>query len=126
MRRLLVCVFSVRRQVIKGSIIYFYDTLSASGYLPTMHPLLPRILALLEPLCDIFVAADEMVATAYLPYTEPQTMKVEAVSEDLIEIAAKIKQKLRFDDFGITHRKGKFLSLFDVKPAFRCPLTRIE
>jgi len=50
------------------------------------------------------------VVTADLPYTEPQTMKVEAVSEDLIEIAARIKQKLRFDDFGITHRKGEFTS----------------
>jgi len=69
--------------------------------------------ACLEPLCNIFVAADEVVVTADLPYVEPETVKVEAVSEDLIEIVAKMRQKLRFDDFGITHRKGEFSS-------FRC------
>jgi len=53
------------------------------------------------------------VVTADLPYVEPETVKVEAVSEDLIEIVAKMRQKLRFDDFGITHRKGEFSS-------FRC------
>jgi len=51
------------------------------------------------------------VVTADLPNTEPETVKVEAVSEDLIEIAAKMKRKMRFDDFGITHREGEFSSL---------------
>lgn len=69
--------------------------------------------ACLEPLCNVFVAVDEVVVTADLPYAEPETVKVEAVSEDLIEIGARMKQKLRFDDFGITHRKGEFSS-------FRC------
>jgi len=69
--------------------------------------------ACLEPLCNIFVAADEVVVTADLPYVEPETVKVEAVNEDLIEIGAKMRQKLRFDDFGITHRRGEFSS-------FRC------
>jgi len=69
--------------------------------------------ACLEPLCNIFVAADEVVVTADLPYVEAETVRVEAVSEDLIEIVAKMRQKLRFDDFGITHRRGEFSS-------FRC------
>lgn len=62
----------------------------------------------LEPLCNVFVTPDEVVVTADLPNTEPETVKVEAVSEDLIEIAAKMKRKMRFDDFGITHREGEF------------------
>lgn len=67
----------------------------------------------LEPLCNIFVATDEVVVTADLPYAAPDSIKVSAASEDLIEIAAKMKTKLCFDDFGITHRKGEFSS-------FRC------
>ncbi|MFQ6080142.1 MAG: Hsp20/alpha crystallin family protein [Candidatus Bathyarchaeia archaeon] len=67
----------------------------------------------LEPLCNIFVTTDEVVVTADLPYTEPETVKVEAISEDRLEIGAKMRQKLRFDDFGITHREGEFSS-------FRC------
>ena len=65
----------------------------------------------LEPLCNVFVTPDEVVVTADLPNTEPETLKVKAVSENLIEIAAKMKRKMRFDDFGITHREGEFSSL---------------
>ena len=71
----------------------------------------------LEPLCNIFVTTKEVVVTVDLPYTKPKTVKVEAISEDLIEIEAKMKRKVHFDDFGITHREGEFSS-------FRCQ-TRI-
>lgn len=67
----------------------------------------------LEPLYNIFITPDEAVVTVDLPYTEPQAIKVEAISEDQIEITAKMKRKVCFDDFGITHRKGEFSS-------FRC------
>ena len=65
----------------------------------------------LEPLCNVFVTPDEVVITVDLPNTEHETLKVEALSEDLIEITAKMKRKMRFDDFGITHREGEFSSL---------------
>jgi len=71
----------------------------------------------LEPLCSVFVSADEVVVTADLPNIDPKNIKVEAVGEDLIEINAKMKRKLHFADFGITHRQGEF-------SAFRCQ-TRI-
>ena len=71
----------------------------------------------LEPLCSVFVSADEVVVTADLPNIDPKNIKVEAAEEDLIEITAKMKRKLRFEDFGITHRQGEF-------SAFRCQ-TRI-
>lgn len=62
----------------------------------------------LEPLRSVSVAADEVVITADLPYTKPETVKVEAVSEDLIEIVAEMRGKLRFDDLGIAYRDGEF------------------
>jgi HSP20 family molecular chaperone IbpA len=65
----------------------------------------------LEPLCNVFVTPSEVVVTADLPNTEPKAVRVETVSENLIEIAAKMKRKMRFDDFGITHREGEFSSL---------------
>jgi HSP20 family molecular chaperone IbpA len=65
----------------------------------------------LEPLCNVFVTPDEVVITADLPNAEHESVKVEALSEDLIEITAKMKRKMRFDDFGITHREGEFSSL---------------
>lgn len=71
----------------------------------------------LEPLCSVFVSADEVVVTADLPNIDPKNIKVEAAGEDLIEIKAKMKKKLHFEDFGITHRQGEF-------SAFRCQ-TRI-
>jgi len=71
----------------------------------------------LEPLCSVFVSVDEVVVTADLPNIDPKNIKVEAVEEDIIEITAKMKRKIHFEDFGITHRQGEF-------SAFRCQ-TRI-
>jgi HSP20 family protein len=67
----------------------------------------------LEPLCSVFVSVDEVIVTADLPNIDPKDIKVEAVGKDLIEITAKMKKKLHFEDFGITHRQGEF-------SAFRC------
>ncbi|MDH5460795.1 MAG: Hsp20/alpha crystallin family protein [Candidatus Bathyarchaeota archaeon] len=63
-----------------------------------------------EPLCNIFVTTDEVVVTADLPYAQPETVEVEAVGENLIEISAKMKHKVKFGDFGISHREGEFSS----------------
>ena len=62
----------------------------------------------IEPLCSVFVAADEVVVTADLPNTNPDTIKVEPVTKDLLEIRAEMKRKVSFEEFGITHRKGEF------------------
>jgi len=51
----------------------------------------------LEPLCD-------------LPYSESNTIRVEPISDDTIEISAKLRRTVSFDDFGVTHRKGEFSS----------------
>jgi HSP20 family molecular chaperone IbpA len=67
----------------------------------------------LEPLCNVFVAADEVVVTADLPNIDPKTINVEATNASTIEIKAGLKRKIRFHDLGITHREGEFTS-------FRC------
>ena len=75
----------------------------------------------LEPLCNIFVTTKEVVVTADLPYAEPKMVRVEAIGEDMIEIEAKMKRKVHFDDFGITHRKGEFSS-FLCQPRIPVPV----
>jgi len=62
----------------------------------------------LEPLCSVFVTPDEVIVTADLPNTNPDTIKVTPVSPDTLEIKAEMKRKIRFDEFGITHRQGEF------------------
>lgn len=62
----------------------------------------------IEPLCNVFVTADEVVVTADLPNTNPDTIKVEPLTSDVLEIKAEMKRKIRFDEFGITHRRGEF------------------
>lgn len=69
----------------------------------------------IEPLCNVFVGPTEVIVTADLPYAEANTIKVEPVDEETLEITAKLRRTLRFDDFGITHRKGEF-------SAFKCQL----
>ena len=62
----------------------------------------------LQALSNVSVTPKEVIVTADLPNIEPSTLKVEAVDENLIEITAKMKKKVRFTDFGIYHRQGEF------------------
>lgn len=61
-----------------------------------------------EPLRDIMVTPTEVIVTVDLPYTEENTVQVKALDEDVLEISAKMKRKIRFEEFGITHYKGEF------------------
>lgn len=65
----------------------------------------------MEPLRDIMVTPTEVTVTVDLPYAEENTIQVKPISKDTIEILAKMKRKVRFDDFGITHYKGEFQTL---------------
>jgi HSP20 family molecular chaperone IbpA len=62
----------------------------------------------LKALSNIFITPREVIVTADLPNIEPETVKVKAVNENVIEITAKMKKKMRFEDLGICHRKGEF------------------
>ena len=62
----------------------------------------------LQALSNVFITPIEVIVTADLPNIEPETVKVEAVNENVIEITAKMKKKVRFADLGICHRQGEF------------------
>jgi HSP20 family molecular chaperone IbpA len=65
----------------------------------------------MEPLRDMTVTHDKVIVTVDLPYSEENTVQVKPISKDTIEISAKMKRKVSFDDFGITHYKGEFQKL---------------
>jgi len=67
----------------------------------------------LEPLFNISVTSDEVIVTADMPYVDPETVEIEALDDDLIEVSAKMRVKLTFEDLGIRHREGEF-------SCFRC------
>jgi HSP20 family molecular chaperone IbpA len=62
----------------------------------------------MEPLRDIMVTANEVIVTVDLPYAEQNTIEVKPIGKDTIEISAKMRRKISFDDFGITHHRGEF------------------
>lgn len=66
----------------------------------------------MEPLRNIMVTPTEVVVTVDLPYAEENTIRVKPISRDTIEILAKMKRKVRFDDFGITQYEGEFETLY--------------
>lgn len=65
----------------------------------------------IEPLRDIMVTPTEVIVTVDLPYTEENTIQVKPLDEKVIQISAKMKRKIRLDDFGITHYTGEFQKL---------------
>jgi len=62
----------------------------------------------LHALSNVFVTPKEVIVTADLPNIELETLNVKAVNENLIEITAKLKKKVQFNDLGIHHRLGEF------------------
>ncbi|MEM1606796.1 MAG: Hsp20/alpha crystallin family protein [Candidatus Bathyarchaeia archaeon] len=62
----------------------------------------------LEPLFNVFVSSDRVVVTVDLPKVDQESVRISRISDDLIEITAKMKMKINFEDFGVTHRKGEF------------------
>ncbi|MEM2393282.1 MAG: Hsp20/alpha crystallin family protein, partial [Candidatus Bathyarchaeia archaeon] len=57
---------------------------------------------------NIVVTGNEVVVTVDLPYTEENTIEVKPISSNTLEISAKMRRKVSFDEFGITHHKGEF------------------
>ncbi|MCX8170927.1 MAG: Hsp20/alpha crystallin family protein [Candidatus Bathyarchaeota archaeon] len=62
----------------------------------------------LEPLFNVFVSSDKVTVTVDLPKADPESIKISILSDNLIEITAKMKMKIHFEDFGVTHRRGEF------------------
>lgn len=62
----------------------------------------------LHALSNVFITPREVIVTADLPYIEPETVQVNTLDENHIEIIAKMKKKVNFNDLGICHRQGEF------------------
>jgi HSP20 family molecular chaperone IbpA len=62
----------------------------------------------IEPLSDIILGATEVVVTMDLPYVDPNAVQVNVIADDVIEVQAKTKHKIRLNDLGVKHRKGEF------------------
>jgi len=62
----------------------------------------------LEPLFDVSVSSDSVIVTADLPKVDPENIRISRISDDLIEITAKMRVKINFEDLGVTHRRGEF------------------
>ncbi|RLI37405.1 hypothetical protein DRO55_01425 [Candidatus Bathyarchaeota archaeon] len=69
----------------------------------------------LKPLSDITVTPREVIITVDLPFAKPETVRINWVREDMIEVNAKMRTKVRFEDLGVSHREGEFSS-------FHCPI----
>jgi HSP20 family molecular chaperone IbpA len=65
----------------------------------------------LHALSNVSITPLEVIVTADMPNIETETVKVEAADENLIEITAKMRKKVRLADLGIYHRQGEFSSL---------------
>jgi len=65
----------------------------------------------IEPLRDITVTPTEVIVTVDLPYAQEKTVKVTPLDKNTIEVSAKMKKKMKYGDFGITHYKGEFHTL---------------
>jgi len=66
----------------------------------------------MEPLRDVMVTPDEVIVTVDLPYAEENTIQVKPLDKNTLEIKARMKRKVRFDDFGITHYDGEFQTFY--------------
>jgi HSP20 family molecular chaperone IbpA len=71
----------------------------------------------MEPLRDIMVTPKEVIVTVDLPYSQENSVRVKPLDRSTIEVSSRMRRKVRFDDFGITHYRGVFHT-------FHC-LTRI-
>ncbi len=63
------------------------------------------------PLFNISVTPDNVIVTVDLPYAKPDSIRVEAVDDKRIEVLAKMRRKVRFEDLGVSHMEGEFSCL---------------
>jgi len=62
----------------------------------------------IEPLSNVTVGVDEITVTVDLPLVDDKHIRVQVHGVDTVEIYAKTKRTVRFDDLGIKHRSGEF------------------
>ena len=62
----------------------------------------------IEPLSSVTVGAQEITVTVDLPLVDDKHVRVQVHRGDTVEVYAKTKRTVRFDDLGIKHRRGEF------------------
>lgn len=65
----------------------------------------------IEPLHDMKITPTEVVVTVDLPLTFENKVQVRPLDENILEISAEMKRKVRFSELGITHCEGEFQKL---------------
>ena len=64
--------------------------------------------ASIEPLSNVEVTPSDVIITADLPFAKPDTIEVNIIGDNLVEIRAEMRRRVRFDEFGIRHFSGEF------------------
>jgi len=64
----------------------------------------------IQPLYNLFVAAEEVVLTVDLPYVNQKSVKLKLPTKDSIEVYAETTKRITFHDLGAKHRHGEFTS----------------
>jgi HSP20 family molecular chaperone IbpA len=62
----------------------------------------------LEPLKDMKVTPTEVVVTMDLPLTVESSLQVKPLDNETLEISAKMKRIVHFEELGVKHHKGEF------------------
>ena len=62
----------------------------------------------IEPLREILLTPTEVLVTVDLPFTTKDAVKVKPLSNNSLEISARMKRKICLDDLGVSHCKGEF------------------
>ena len=62
----------------------------------------------IEPLSNVEVTPSDVIITEDLPFAKPDTIEVNIVGDNLVEIKAEMRRRVRFDDFGVRHFSGEF------------------
>jgi HSP20 family molecular chaperone IbpA len=62
----------------------------------------------IEPLSSLMVGAEEITITVDLPLVDDKQVKVQVHGVDTVEVYARTRRTVRFDDLGIKHRSGEF------------------
>jgi HSP20 family molecular chaperone IbpA len=65
----------------------------------------------IEPLRNMIVTPTEVVVTVDMPLTKESSVQVKALDENTLEISAKMRRKMTFEELGITHHEGEFRKL---------------
>ena len=60
----------------------------------------------IEPLVNVTVFEHYVQVTADMPLADPSTIRIRGLSQNVLEIAARLKRVVRYEELGASHRRG--------------------